>query len=1565
MSRTIDEKIVEMKFDNSNFEKNVKTSMSTLDKLKEKLNFDGLADGLIMIGTTVAKSALSFKPMQEEIDQTGNKFDRMYIIAKRVLENITDSVMRLGHQITKSLVIDQVTAGWSKYEEKTTGVQTILSATGESLETVNEQLEALNWFTDETSYNFTDMVSNIGKFTSAGVDLKTAVASMQGIATWASASGAGISAASRAMYNLSQAMGVGAVKLMDWKSIENANMGTKAFKEQVLETAEALGVLEKQGADAQGVMQYLIKGTDKTVSYKDFSQSLSEGWFNTDVLNTVLNKYGTYASAVRAVTEIEDNGFETASEAMREINRFMQKNEFKSVEEAATAINERFKLTIDESKVLYESWHSVGREAFRMAQEAKTFHEAVDATKDAVSSQFMNIYETIFGDYEEAKILWTGFAEELYNIFAGPLEGIGELLDDTLYHDKAWKSMIEEIGFSSEAVEEAMLKVTKGMTFTDEELSLDELISKFGSLEKVSERGIITNEILQKTFDELTGATLGFTNAQIDASQYVDAIAKGGRIKLLDSVVALYERLKEVLEPIKEAWAEVFPPATVDTLSKLIDKIHDFATGIEFSEKTLTDLHDIFKGVFDVIKTVGGIFTRIAKIVSSLLGPAVKVLFGIFADLGRTLSEITQNGNFDSIFDFLNGIVEKVIPTEDGINKIADAFHKLFGIFFVEGPDGEKSFNIIGGFFNLVRRIGEKVRPIFYTIADAIKQFFSNLTVKDVGNLISGGVLSKFLLDAVGFLKDLKDGINSKFGIADFFNNLSDTLGALQEKLKPSKLKEIATAIAIIAASIFVLSFIKEEDLTKAGAAIAGLLLELTLGMKYINGIRLGSAMERKMNSLSKLAGILLVMAIDLKVLASIDPRGMVTALIALPVVMVELGAVISAINSMKIGSTMERKLELVKTFAWNSILLAISLKILSTISWDGILRGLVALGGVMLELAAFMALTKGINGSGGAGKGLLSMAASMIVFGIAMKIFASMNDAELGKGLLAIGVGLAEFAVAAKAMNGSLKGATALVIMASALLILVPALFLLGKIHPAELGKRLLALAGALLILGLAAYALNDSLKGAASILILAVALDLLVPALMLLSRINLLDAVEGLIALGGALAVLFVASVMLKGSELTMLALAASFSVIGIGAFALSAGLMLLVTAISSLSSALQSLSDAIPLIINIGMEIIMRFLMGISANIYRITVVVSDIVVSFLVALSEKLPEIVDAGVLFIIAFVDGLANTIREKGPEVLAAIGNLVSSLIELIMTAVQGLLGDIPVVGGWIKEKLEGLKTGVRNWLAPDYASKIATENGEAITDSLSESMDKGEPKVEKSTKGIFDNVTNVLAPLPNEAVDVGVAIPEGLAAGMTGNYAQNLISNAGWKLGQWAIGSTMSSLDEHSPSKEFFKIGEFTSVGFGEGVLSRLGYIRNTMGQMGEESMNGMRDAISSLGKITDFDAKTMPVIRPVVDLSDVRTGAAKMNTMLNGNYVAGMSGSTTRNLTNSIKIQNGGNTVAAAITGLKEDLNAMKDEMLGMRIVMDSGALVGSISTKMDSALGTISTYKGRGNI
>lgn len=1565
MSRSIDEKIVEMKFDNSNFERNVKTSMSTLDKLKEKLNFEGLASGLVTIGSMIAKT--SFQPMEQGLEQTGDKFNRMYIIAKRVLENITDSVMKLGYKLT-NLTTGQAIEGWSKYAQKTTGVQTILSATGESLEVVNEQLEALNWFTDETSYNFTDMVSNIGKFTSAGVDLKTAVASMQGIATWASASGAGISEASRAMYNLSQAMGVGAVKLVDWKSIENANMGTKAFKEQVLETAEALGVLEKQGEDTNGVMQYLIKGTkDKTVSYKDFSQSLSEGWFNADVLNTVLNKYGTYASAVKAVTDISSNGFETASQAMREINRFMKNNDFKSVEDAADAINKKFGLTIEESQVLYESWNSVGREAFRMAQEAKTYQEAIDATKDAVSSQFMNIYETIFGDYEEAKILWTGLAEELYEIFASPLEGLGKLLSESLYHNEAWDSMIEEIGYSADALEEAMLKVTKGEVFDldDETYSLEELIDKFGSLEKVSERGIITNEILQKTFDELTGSVENFDAAQIDASKYSDAVAMGGRIKILETISSLYERINELLEPISNAWKEVFPPATAETLSELINKIYEFATGIEFSEETLTNIHDIFKGVFDVLKTVGTIFSRTAKVVTSLLAPSFKILFNIFADLGRTLSEITQNGNFDSIFDFFNGMIDKVIPTEEGINKISDAFHRLFGIFFVEGPKGEKTFNIVGGFLNLVHKIGEKVRPIFSKIAEAFKQFFSNLTAMDVGNLISGGILSKFLLDLVGLIKDLKGGLNGDSGIFKMFNTISDTLEKLQDKLRPSKLKEIATAIAIMAGSLLVLSLIEPNRLASARAALSVMLVEMGVSIKAFNSMRLGKTMLTKMSVLKRFAKDILVMAISLKLLSTIEPARLASSLIGMGVMMLEIKVMVEAINSTRLGSAILTKMEVLKSLAVDLILFSISMKILSTIEWSGILRGLVALGGIMLEIAAFMALTKGIGGSTGAGKGLLSMAASMIVFAIAMKVFASMNDAELGKGLLAIGIGLTELAVAAKAMNGSLKGAAALVIMASALLLLVPALFLLGKIHPAELGKRLLALAGGLLILGVAAYTLNESLRGAAAILILAAAMDLLVPALMLLSKVNLLEAVGGLVALAGALSILFVASVLLKGSELTMLALAASFGIIGIGALALSAGLMLLVTAISSVSSALKSLSEAIPLIVDIGMQIITRLLLGISNNIYKITMVVSDIIVQFLWALTEKLPEIVNAGVTFIIAFVDGVANTVREKGPEVLAAIGNLVSSLVELIMTAVQGLLGDIPVVGGWIKEKLEGLKTGVRNWLAPDYASKIATENGEAITDSLGESIDNGKPKVEKSTKGIFDNVTNVLAPLPNEAVDVGVAIPEGLAAGMTGNYAKNLISNAGWKLGQWAIGSTMSSLDENSPSKEFFKIGEFTSVGFGEGVLSRLGYIRNTMGQMGEESMNGMRDAISSLGKITDFDAKTTPVIRPVVDLTDVRSGAMRMNTMLNGSYVAGMSGSTTRNLTNSIKIQNGGNSVASAISGLKEDLNTMKNEMLGMRIVMDSGALVGSISTKMDGALGTISTYKGRGNI
>ena len=359
MSSEIDERVVQMSFDNSRFEKNVSTSISTLEKLKSALNLTGASKGLESIQS--AATRLDLSTIGSAVEKISDKFSLFGMIGLNVLQDIARQAVTTGEQLVKSMSIDQISEGWDKYAEKTTSVQTIMSATtetwykdatvaaqaaemaekgvdptrayeyasayydvskgiktaeqaakelyisvsdfnqlmstnadyvgdnfayaGSQMDYVNEQLDKLNWFTDETSYNFTDMVGNIGKFTANNIPLSQAATAMEGIATWAAASGQGAESASRAMYNLSQAIGVGSVKLMDWRSIENANMATSSFKKEVLESAVAMGQLTKA---ADGTYK-TVKGT--AVSIENFSSTLSEGWFTKDVLIDTLNKY--------------------------------------------------------------------------------------------------------------------------------------------------------------------------------------------------------------------------------------------------------------------------------------------------------------------------------------------------------------------------------------------------------------------------------------------------------------------------------------------------------------------------------------------------------------------------------------------------------------------------------------------------------------------------------------------------------------------------------------------------------------------------------------------------------------------------------------------------------------------------------------------------------------------------------------------------------------------------------------------------------------------------------------------------------------------------------------------------------------------------------------------------------------------------------------------------------------------------------------------------------------------------------------------------------------------------
>ena len=391
MSTTIDQKVVEMRFDNKQFESGVSTTMSTLDKFKQKLNLTGASKGLEEISSSAKKVDMS--GLGKSVETVSAKFSALQVMGVTALANITNSAVNAGKRLLSSFTVEPIRTGFNEYELKMGSIQTIMASTGESLEKVNGYLDELNKYSDKTIYSFSDMTNNIGKFTNAGVKLEDAVLAIKGISNEAAVSGANANEASRAMYNFSQALSAGYVKLIDWKSIENANMATVEFKQQLIESAVACGTLTKT---ADGLYSTGKRNISATLNFND---SLTDQWMTTEVLTRTL---ANYATDVREMTDAEREAYE---EKLR--GQGYTDEQIKKIEE-------------------------LGKKAYDSAQDVKTFSMMMDTLKEAAQSGWARTWELIFGDFEQGKQLWTNLSKFFGNIIDGMSDARNKLLESAL-----------------------------------------------------------------------------------------------------------------------------------------------------------------------------------------------------------------------------------------------------------------------------------------------------------------------------------------------------------------------------------------------------------------------------------------------------------------------------------------------------------------------------------------------------------------------------------------------------------------------------------------------------------------------------------------------------------------------------------------------------------------------------------------------------------------------------------------------------------------------------------------------------------------------------------------------------------------------------------------------------------------------------------------------------------------------------------------------------------------------------------------------------------------------------
>lgn len=867
MSTTVDNRVVQMRFDNEEFEKKASKSLSTLDRLKNALKFSGASKNLDKVNESFKE--VDANPLLKAIEGINGGLTTM--VAKATLVNrATNALIDTTKRFVSSMTLDQVNAGWDKYAEKTSAVQTIMAATskdfkdtGVQMSYVNSQLEKLNWFTDETSYNFTEMVGNIGKFTSNGIKLDRSVTAMQGIATWAARSGANANEASRAMYNLSQALSTGAVKLIDWKSIENANMATAEFKENAIEAAVALGKLKKKGDGTYVTMK------NNAVSVQNFNNALSDAWFTSDVLLNVLDRYGGFTNKLYEVSSATDL---TATQLLSAVDKYAEGTLDLQAYASMTGVDiEELRGYLDE---LSSSTYELGRKSFQSAQEAKTFAEAISATSDAVSTGWMKTFELIFGDYEEAKKLWTNLANILYEVFAASGDVRNELFEGWR-EGGGRKTMLEGINEMMEAI----LRVIKPF--------------------KDAFRDIFP----AKTSQDLLNFTNGFKKLmkalQLNSRQMTNLRrAARGVFSVFDILFSTLKQLGNTIKNLVAPELGSFGDLVLEILGTVGDLLYGFRNMILSGEKLSIGFEKIGSGAKKLIEILKNLFIQFKN--SKIGQTAFKLLVTtIEASAGAALK----------LLNYISETVSKI----KGIDKLT--FPNLIEIFSQIGKDAWSWFKglttnitdtngLLESFKSTVESVCNKTGASFDNLTRRISIVFNTLRgwLKDVpwGALLSiafgFGIIqsvnnfTKAMTQFATAIGNLTGGFAGLMtGVNKVMTSVAGMFDAVKNSINAPNYVKMAKAVAILAASLTVLALLPTDKLQNAAVMLTATMVAFGIFVKALTMMPTLAATGAAAASIlakvvAALAGSLLLLASAFKMLEDMDPNVLMDNILAIGV---------------------------------------------------------------------------------------------------------------------------------------------------------------------------------------------------------------------------------------------------------------------------------------------------------------------------------------------------------------------------------------------------------------------------------------------------------------------------------------------------------------------------------------------------------------------------------------------------------------------------------------------------------------------------------------------------------
>ena len=1435
MSTTVDQRVVKMEFDNKQFESNIKSSISSLDQLKQSLDFKNLGSSLANLSESVSKIE--------------KRFSNLGVVGMAALTNISNKAMAVGSKVIKSLTITPIISGFQEYETQINATQTILSNTskeGATIKDVNAALDELNKYADMTIYNFTEMTKNIGTFTAAGVDLKTSVNAIQGIANLAAVSGSTSQQASTAMYQLSQALAAGTLQLQDWNSVVNAGMGGQKFQDALKMTAKVHGI-----------------NVDKMIKkHGSFRETLSkEKWITKDILTETLQHFTAFTDEYNAKT-LKAQGYT--------------------------------KKQIAEIKAM-------GIDATEAATKVKTFTQLWDVVQEATQSGWSQSWRLIIGDFEQAKLTMTEFSDEVTAVINSISDRRNALLTTGL--TSGINQFVTKAGVDFETYSEALYDVAD-----KHGIAIDDMIEKDGSFEATLQRGWLTSDMLKESINNTAESIGKMTKKQLDAAGYTEeqaeAIVKfneevqngtedvdawvetmgraSGRENLMESLLNIFKAVLAVAKPVREAFENVFPPMTGEQLYTITEKIKAFTESLIISENTANKIRGAIEGVLTIVKPFITIIKNAVKVLATLVGaiipPLLSVLLTVSGYIGALTSKIgklidvnklmdletqiitkgvkkvssyilalgdvigyliekltgVDVGNFEQIEGILDKVFNKLTKFRDAVfdvveavaegdagandtattlkGKLDNALATVSEKYKTFSADTKEAIDAIVSF-------GKKVVKFFAPAVEVIKNSFKGTTFAD---FLSAGLLTGIFIQLKKFGKEMK---TVKESFVDVLGSAKDALEQYQKTLKAKTLVSIAIAVGILAASLLVLSRINPDNLTSSLIAMSVVLAEVMITLKIIlsEKFKFGTDEAKKV---AAAAGVMIIIATaflimakamaELSVFQSWDTTW--PALVTMIALMAGLTGAAIALSKFGADTDIMKSSISMVLMATAVKQLAKSLTAFAEMDVEKTKKGLTILAILLTEIVAFTKFAQ-MAGMENARNTLVGLAVAMIGLGYAIKLFGSIEPDVLTQGMTVLAALLFGLTVSLKALSQvNISGAASTIVaLAVAMGLLMIPILAFGHMDLVTLAKGLGTVCTAIIVMSVS-LGLLKSLSGglggvASSILAMAVAMNALVIPIAILGSMSLTQIILGIGGLAAGMIALAAISVLIYQAAGAMMLLGKALIMIGIGSLGIAlaiGGITLAITTLATMGA------------------------VGVAAVLASFA--------AFLAGLIAMAPLIEQA----LVTMINTLLNVIKRTGPTLIETVITLIDALLASIAAHADSILrGIINIITSILKAVVGLIKEyGPILW---QKAKELMGKFVKGVASGISSVWEKAKEIGAKIPSGIKKGIGNL--------IEVGKNAVAGFVKGITGG-ASSVIKSA-LNLGKTFLSNLKTKLGIASPSKEAKKIAKFVIEGFTKGIDDNLGDVKESADKLSKSLTKTLKTDLAKLFDEMTFGRK------------------------------------------------------------------------------------------------------------